>query len=301
VAVRCAEMKVSKPSTNIWVFSCLILLLLGCSSVEDSDLPSENIEAGTSTVLAEGSLSVEPIATLETPKALDRGTVSVTAAEPTVVTKLQTPTTVVEVLTPKTTISTGSSGLNSSSSRQADLTAQSETIAISFQAGSMARYKIGEQFARLPTPITAIGETSGINGKVYLNKDGHVSDSNSSVIIVDVQSLKSDENKRDNWVRRNGGIGSEISIDVLEILGHPWPLPEAGDMEVSINGNMTISEITKPVVWEGLLLIENKGITGSISTVITWDQFSLSKPKLPFIISVDDEIVLELDVVATVE
>ncbi len=294
-------MKVSKPSTNIWVFSCLILLLLGCSSVEDSDLPSENIEAGTSTVLAEGSLSVEPIATLETPKALDRGTVSVTAAEPTVVTKLQTPTTVVEVLTPKTTISTGSSGLNSSSSRQADLTAQSETIAISFQAGSMARYKIGEQFARLPTPITAIGETSGINGKVYLNKDGHVSDSNSSVIIVDVQSLKSDENKRDNWVRRNGGIGSEISIDVLEILGHPWPLPEAGDMEVSINGNMTISEITKPVVWEGLLLIENKGITGSISTVITWDQFSLSKPKLPFIISVDDEIVLELDVVATVE
>ncbi len=301
MAVRCAEMKVSKPSTNIWVFSCLILLLLGCSSVEDSDLPSENIEAGTSTVLAEGSLSVEPIATLETPKALDRGTVSVTAAEPTVVTKLQTPTTVVEVLTPKTTISTGSSGLNSSSSRQADLTAQSETIAISFQAGSMARYKIGEQFARLPTPITAIGETSGINGKVYLNKDGHVSDSNSSVIIVDVQSLKSDENKRDNWVRRNGGIGSEISIDVLEILGHPWPLPEAGDMEVSINGNMTISEITKPVVWEGLLLIENKGITGSISTVITWDQFSLSKPKLPFIISVDDEIVLELDVVATVE
>ena len=165
----------------------------------------------------------------------------------------------------------------------------------------MARYKIGEQFARLPTPITAIGETSGIDGKVYLNKEGYVSDSETSVIIVDVQSLTSDENKRDNWVRRNGGIGSEIAIDVLEISGHSRPLPQTGDMKVSIKGDMTISEITNPVVWEGLLEIENKAISGTISTEITWDQFQLSKPRLPFIISVDDEIILELDVEAAIE
>ena len=72
-------------------------------------------------------------------------------------------------------------------------------------------------------------------------------------------------------------------------------------MKVSIKGDMTISEITNPVVWEGLLEIENKAISGTISTEITWDQFQLSKPRLPFIISVDDEIILELDVVAVIE
>ena len=60
----------------------------------------------------------------------------------------------------------------------------------------------------------------------------------------------------------------------------------------SIYGHLTISEITEPIVWEGLLTKENGNVTGLISTIITWDQFSLSKPRLPFIISVDDEIIL---------
>ena len=298
-------MKLSKLSINVWLFSCLLLLLLGCSSGDDSESSFEKIESPTKAVLSEESVSPAVIPTVETVKVLESGSVGVAVVQPTVVTKLEIPTTVPKASMPIKSIPTNTPTVNSlvpnQTSAQSELTAQNEAISISFQAGSLARYKIGEQFARLPTPITAMGETSGISGIVYLNKKGYISDSDSSVVVVDVQSLKSDENKRDNWVRRNGGIGSEISIDVLEILGHPWPLPKVGDMQVSIKGDLTISEITKPIVWEGLLEIENEGITGSISTVITWDQFALSKPRLPFIISVDDEIVLELDVVAAIE
>jgi len=178
-------------------------------------------------------------------------------------------------------------------------TADLAAVLISLQPGSVARYEIGEQFARLPTPITAVGETSAINGKVYFDPSGNISESDASIIVVDVESLTSDENKRDNWVRRNGGIGSEISIILTKVSGHTWPLPDSGKMEVTIEGEMTISDITNPVTWNGLLGIEGSDITGSITTIITWDQFSLSKPRLPFIISVDDEIMLELEVIAT--
>ena len=41
-------------------------------------------------------------------------------------------------------------------------TADLEAVLISLQPGSIARYRIGEQFASLPTPITAVGETSGM-------------------------------------------------------------------------------------------------------------------------------------------
>ena len=116
-----------------------------------------------------------------------------------------------------------------------------------------------------------------------------------------MDSLKSDENKRDNWVRRNGGIGSEIVINLTKVSGHTWPLPDFGKMEVIIEGDMTISDVAKPVTWKGILDIAGSDITGSLSTIITWDQFSLSKPRLPFIISVDDEIILELEVIATKE
>ena len=180
-------------------------------------------------------------------------------------------------------------------------TADLEPVLISLQPGSVARYKIGEQFAQLPTPITAVGETSGITGKVYFDPSGNISASDASIIVVDVDSLKSDENKRDNWVRRNGGIGSEIVINLTKVSGHTWPLPDFGKMEVIIEGDMTISDVAKPVTWKGILDIAGSDITGSLSTIITWDQFSLSKPRLPFIISVDDEIILELEVIATKE
>ena len=180
-------------------------------------------------------------------------------------------------------------------------TAKLESVLISLQPGSVARYRIGEQFARLPTPITAVGETSGINGKVHFDPSGNISSSDASTIVIDVESLKSDESKRDNWVRRNGGIGSEISISLTKVSGHTWPLPDFGKMEVTIEGDMTISDVTNPVTWKGILDIAESDITGTISTIITWDQFSLSKPRLPFIISVDDEIILELEVVAAKE
>ena len=291
-------MKFLRSRANIWGLSCLVLLSLGCSSGENVNSDAQKIEAGTSAVQSINSLSPVPTISSAAPKVSNNSS-PVLTAEPTIVTELKTATVISEIPTPKSAIN--SSKVISPSLKQPELTTRKEAIAISFQTGSVARYKIGEQFARLPTPITAIGETSVINGKVYLNNEGYISDSDDSIIVVDVQSLKSDENKRDNWVRRNGGIGSEISINIREILGHPWPLPEVGDMQVSIKGHLTISEITKPIVWEGLLTKENGNVTGLISTIITWDQFSLSKPRLPFIISVDDEIILELDVVATIE
>ncbi|MED5450783.1 MAG: YceI family protein [Chloroflexota bacterium] len=291
-------MKFLRSRANIWGLSCLVFLSLGCSSGENVNSDAQKIEAGTSAVQSINSLSPVPTISSAAPKVSNNSS-PVLTAEPTIVTELKTPTVISEIPPPKNAIN--SSKATSPSLKQPELTTRKKAIAISFQTGSVARYKIGEQFARLPTPITAIGETSVINGKVYLNNEGYISDSDDSIIVVDVQSLKSDENKRDNWVRRNGGIGSEISINIREILGHPWPLPEVGDMQVSIKGHLTISEITKPIVWEGLLTKENGNVTGLISTIITWDQFSLSKPRLPFIISVDDEIILELDVVATIE
>ena len=93
----------------------------------------------------------------------------------------------------------------------------------------------------------------------------------------------------------------KITIQLTKVTGHPWPLPESGKLDVVIDGNMTISGITNPTQWNGILTIEESSLTGLISTEITWGQFSLSKPKLPFIISVDDEIVLELDVLAAIQ
>ena len=58
---------------------------------------------------------------------------------------------------------------------------------------------------------------------------------------------------------------------------------------------MTISGKTSETNWKVDAEIEGNEIKGKASTSITWEQFSLSKPRLPFIISVEDEIELEID------
>jgi hypothetical protein len=287
----------------VCIVSALLFGLVGCSSdrVDETLEKAETIETGSVppkqiTVPASvASVNKEPYEVKKTAPAATPDTL--VKATPVIATVLLNPVPTIKPIPPKPISPTATSSQGTKTTSTPDL----EPVFISLQPGSIARYKIGEQFAQLPTPITAVGETSGINGKVYFDPSGNISASDASIIVIDVDSLKSDENKRDNWVRRNGGIGSEIVINLTKVSGHTWPLPDFGKMEVIIEGDMTISDVAKPVTWKGILDIAGSDITGSLSTIITWDQFSLSKPRLPFIISVDDEIILELEVIATKE
>jgi hypothetical protein len=286
---------------------CIIFVLLfglvGCSSDRVDETPEEakTIETGsappkqTTTLAPVASVNKEPSEVKKTAPAATPN--SLVKATPVIATVLPDPVPTMKPIPTRTLSPTATSSQGTATTSTAEL----EAVLISLQPGSVARYKIGEQFARLPTPMTAVGETSGINGKVYFDPSGNISASHASIIVVDMESLESDESKRDNWVRRNGGIGSEISIKLMKVSGHTWPLPDFGKMEVTIESDMTISDVTKLVTWNGILDIAESDITGSISTIITWDQFSLSKPRLPFIIGVDDEIILELEVIATKE
>lgn len=296
-------MTIMKLLGPVCIVSVLLFGLVSCSSdrVDETLEKAKTVEIDSAppkqiTVPAPvASVNKEPYEVKKTAPAPTPDTL--VKATPVIATALLNPVPTIKPIPPKPISPTATSSQGTRTTSTADL----EPVLISLQPGSVARYKIGEQFARLPTPITAVGETSGINGKIYFDPSGNISASDASMIVVDVDSLKSDENKRDNWVRRNGGIGSEIVINLTKVSGHTWPLPDSGKMEVIIEGDMTISDVAKPVTWKGILDIAGRDITGSLSTIITWDQFSLSKPRLPFIISVDDEIILELEVIATKE
>ena len=160
-----------------------------------------------------------------------------------------------------------------------------------------ARYSIGERVVRLDTPITAVGETSNVQGRITFDSEGAISPG--SNIKVDATTLRSDENKRDNWVRRNGGLGQEVSIELKSVQGLPWPLPESGSFDFRLIGEMTISGITKSTIWETSADFSTSSVIGVAKTNVTWDEFDLSKPRLPFIISMDDVIDLSISFEAT--
>ena len=159
--------------------------------------------------------------------------------------------------------------------------------------GSTAKYSIGERLARFDTPITAEGITTRVIGELRFDAEGNTTED--SLIKIDATSFKSDENKRDNWVRRNGGLGQEITFVVTDFQNLPWPLPSSDSTKFVITGDMTVSGTTVSTSWDTTADFSVREIVGVAKTSITWDQFNLSKPRLPFIISVDDEIFLELN------
>ena len=174
---------------------------------------------------------------------------------------------------------------------------------MSVSEGSVARYSVTEQLARLSSPIDAVGETGDVQGAIVFDADGNV-DPDQSVITVAVAGLTSDEDRRDRYVRNNTLSTSQfpsVEIVVTGVEGLDWPFPDSGETTFQLTGDMTIREVTSPVTWDVEAQSTSGAVTGQAKTVITFDQFDLSKPSLAFIVSVEDEIRLELDIIATIE
>ena len=172
-------------------------------------------------------------------------------------------------------------------------TPKTENTPLKIADGSKARYRIGEQLARLDTPITAVGETSDVSGQLILDGSGNVVAG--STITVDITTLRSDEAKRDRWVRKNGGLGENVVFTVETISNLPWPLPNEGKARIELEGNLLIAGISKATKWDSSINFHAAGLSGLAVTEIGWEEFSLPKPNMFFIVSVDDRFRLEIE------
>ena len=175
-------------------------------------------------------------------------------------------------------------------------------VRISLKSESIARYRITEQLARRNLPNDAVGETKDITGDIYLKSDGSV-DSKTSLITVNLASLRSDEARRDRYVRNNT-LQTETyptaTVIPKELIDLPWPLPSNEEFEFSMITDTTISAVTSNILWKVTAAHEGDHLSGSAKTNFTFDTFKLNQPRLAFILSMEDNIRLELDFLAEV-
>lgn len=164
---------------------------------------------------------------------------------------------------------------------------------------STARYRVREQLANLPLPNDAIGETGQVSGVVALQPDGTL-DAAASKFEVDVSSLTSDRSNRDNYVRRNVLQTDQYPLVVFVprlVSGLPFPLPEAGSLSFQLSGDLTIRDVTREVTWEVSGELEGGRAVGQAQTSFTFADFDLTQPRVPVVLSIEDQIILEIDIV----
>jgi len=81
-----------------------------------------------------------------------------------------------------------------------------------------------------------------------------------------------------------------------EVSGLPSPLPQSGDVSFKLTGNLTIKDVTKPVTWDVKGSVSNGKATGTATTTFKFEDFNLTQPKVPVVLSIEDHITLEADV-----
>lgn len=274
---------------NLVAIICCLVVLISCSSANtEQDTSSDGSKGPTiyGTSESSGKPTVEPTKAITTDMSTPSkyGT-SESSGKPTV-----EPTKAIT-----TDISTPSNvGSNGIAEHEKDISKASITIEIS--PGSIARYRIEEQLARLTLPNDAVGETDTLDGHLLFNESGDLI--SGSKLSLDVASLTSDEPRRDRYVRRNtlkSDLFPTIDFEVRSVGNLEWPIPTEGLHEFQIVGDLTVMDVTKEISWEVSANVVQDSITGAASSVIDFETFGIDKPRLAFILSVDDDIRLELE------
>lgn len=165
--------------------------------------------------------------------------------------------------------------------------------------GTRARYKVREQLAGVNFPSDAVGTTEAVHGTLIVNPDGTI-DTAASKITVDLKTITSDQSMRDGYIQ-NRTLETE-KFPTLEFVpkratGLPSPLPSGMGAQAGFQlvGDMTLHGVTKEVTWNVVATFGNETVAGRATTNFDFATFNLTKPSLARLLSVDDNIELEIE------
>jgi polyisoprenoid-binding protein YceI len=163
---------------------------------------------------------------------------------------------------------------------------------------SQASYHVREQLVNVALPNDAVGTTQQITGTIAIKSDGTI-DSSISKFTVEVGTLQTDRSQRDNYVRRNILQTDQYPEAVFvptQTSGLPGSLPQSGDVAFKLIGNLTLRDVTKQVTWDVTGKVQGNEFTGQATTSFTFEDFNLTQPRVPIVLSVQDNIKLEVNI-----
>jgi len=163
--------------------------------------------------------------------------------------------------------------------------------------GNEARYRVREQLAGFDLPNDAVGVTKDITGQFVVDSDGKIV-RDSSKIVVQVTSLKSDKTRRDGYVQRatlQTAKFPQVELVPVSFDGITAPLPAGASKTFALVGDLTVHGVTHPTTWQVTAHADGGDIVGTAVTAFTFKDFELAQPRVPVVLSVGDTIKLEYD------
>ena len=162
---------------------------------------------------------------------------------------------------------------------------------------SFAGFRVQEELAGIGAK-TAVGRTPDVSGSLTI--DG--TSIPSTRIAVDMTTLKSDQSRRDDAIRRQG-IETDRFPEATFELTEPIELrsiPEDGhEIAVDAVGDLTLHGVTRRVTFPLKAQLNGDVITVTGSLEVQFADYRITQPRAAIVLSVDDKGVIELQLFFT--
>jgi polyisoprenoid-binding protein YceI len=159
-----------------------------------------------------------------------------------------------------------------------------------------ASYAVQETFLRQNLPNNAIGKTSVVNGEFSFSLDGKPT-GKVTTITVDLSTLKSDDDRRDEKIRGQWLESSRFPLAEFtstEVIGGPDSYTEGQEVSFKLAGNLKIHDTTKPVTFDVKGKLVGDTVTGTATTLILMKDFGFDPPTIGGFLTVTDGVTVTI-------
>ena len=169
----------------------------------------------------------------------------------------------------------------------------------SIAADSIVGYRVRKRLASLSADSDAVGRTNAITGSAAVASSGGTLSVTAAEFTVDMTSLKSDRQMRDNRLR-NDGIQTDTFPTSTFKLTSPVVLPSGATsgaaFDVTLHGELTLHGVTKTVdiPAKGQVNGSQIQVLGTLS--FPFSDYTINAPNIGGFVAVEDHGTLEFQV-----
>ena len=169
---------------------------------------------------------------------------------------------------------------------------------------SEARYAVDEILFGTVDGRTVVGSTPQITGELMIDW-AQPSNSRLGVVEVELTSLKSDSNLRDQRIRDDYLASNTYPLATFvpdhDGVRFPATLSEGELVSFALPGTLTVRDITQKVQWLVDLTVAADQVNGSAELEIQMSDYELGPISIIGLLETQNEMILSLDFVATVD
>ena len=158
--------------------------------------------------------------------------------------------------------------------------------------GSEITFRVEEELGRSPVRFKAVISSTGLSGTANL-------DGQPSVVTLDLHSLSSDQNYRDQYIRsRMFPDTPEAVVTVNQLPDLPQTFLNGETTTGQLDGSLQIGDTVTPLVFDVEARHDGDVINVLGRTTFTWEQLGLSKPTARSVVYLADEVEVQVLLVA---